>query len=81
MLNVEFMPGMKLSLGGEFGVVVVSELNESDFYGIIRWDTINENDFEDWRGQFGTFIQLGGRILNENYSFRFINDDGSKKHS
>lgn len=46
MLDVEFMPGMKLSLGGEFGVVVVSELNESDFYGIIRWDTINENDLK-----------------------------------
>lgn len=80
MLNKEFIIGMKVSLGEEFGVVVTPELNHSDFFGIIRWDTIKENDFEDWRGQFGNFIKLGGRILNENYDFKFINDDGSKKN-
>lgn len=79
MFSKEFITGMKVSLGSEVGVVVFSELDQLDFCGIIRWDTINENDFEDWRGQFGNFIQLGGRILNENYDFKFINDDGSRK--
>ncbi|MBF4485384.1 MULTISPECIES: hypothetical protein [unclassified Flavobacterium] len=81
MPNIEFITGMKVSLGNEFGLVIVSQADQPDFCGIIRWDTINENDFEDWRGQFGTFIQLGGRILSEDYNFRFINYDGSKKYS
>jgi hypothetical protein len=81
MPNIEFITGMKVSLGNEFGVVILSEPDQPDFCGIIRWDTINENDFEDWRDQFGTFIQLGGKILSEDYNFRFINDDVSKKHS
>lgn len=80
MSNIEFITGMKVSLEGEVGVVLAPELDQPDFCGMIRWDTINENDFEDWRGQFGTFIQLGGKVLNENYDFKFINDDGSKKN-
>ena len=80
MSNIEFITRMKVSLEGEVGVVLAPELDQPDFCGMIRWDTINENDFEDWRGQFGTFIQLGGKVLNENYDFKFINDDGSKKN-
>ena len=80
MSDIGFITGMKVSLEGEVGVVLVPELDQPDFCGMIRWDTINENDFEDWRGQFGTFIQLGGKVLNENYDFKFINDDGSKKN-
>ncbi|CAD5342645.1 hypothetical protein [Flavobacterium bizetiae] len=80
MSNIEFITGMKVSLEGEVGVVLAPELDQPDFCGMIRWDTINENDFEDWRGQFGTFIQLDGKVLNENYDFKFINDDGSKKN-
>ncbi|MBP4139965.1 hypothetical protein [Flavobacterium geliluteum] len=76
----DFNDGMKVTQNGEFGVVVKAESDWPNKYGIIRWDNSRENDLEDWRGQFGTFIQLGGKILDENYSFKFINDDGSLKN-
>ena len=75
----EFSYGMKVTLSGEFGVVIKAEPDWPNQYGIIRWDTSKENDTEDWRGLFGTFSQLGGKLLDENYSFEFINDDGSLK--
>jgi hypothetical protein len=78
-MNKDFVEGMKVSLDGEFGVVIKSDTKNPDLYGIIIWDTNKENDFEDWRGQFGSFIQIGGKVLNANYLFQFINDDGSKK--
>lgn len=73
----DFIYGMKVTLDGEFGIVIKPELDHQNVYGIIRWDNSKENDLEDWRWQFGTFIQLGGKILDENYSFEFINNDGS----
>lgn len=73
----DFIYGMKVSLDNEFGVVIKDKLNESNLCGLIRWDTSKENDIEDWRGQFGTFISIGGKILDNNYTFQFINDDGS----
>jgi len=75
----EFSYGMKVTQNGEFGVVIKAELEWPNMYGIIRWDNPRENDTEDWSGQFGTFIQLGGKILDKDYSFEFINDDGSLK--
>lgn len=75
----ELSYGMKVTQNGESGVVIKAEPDCPNLYGIIRWDNSRENDTEDWRGQFGTFIQLGGKILDENYSFEFINDDGSLK--
>jgi hypothetical protein len=75
----EFSYGMKVTQNGEFGVVIEAEPEWPNMYGIIRWDNSIENDTEDWRGQFGAFIQIGGKILDENYSFEFINDDGSLK--
>lgn len=75
----DFIYGMKVSLDNEFGVVIKDKLNESNLIGIICWDTAKENDLEDWRGQFGTFIRMGGKILDSDYSFQFINDDGSLK--
>ena len=77
----EFSYGMKVAQNGEFGVVIKAEPEWPTMYGIIRWDNSRENDTEDWRGLFGTFIKLGGEILDENYSFEFINDDGSLKSS
>ncbi|WP_433829917.1 hypothetical protein [Flavobacterium anhuiense] len=77
----DFNFGMKVSLNNEFGVVIKVELDKLNFCGVIRWDTSKENDIEDWRGQFGAFVNIGGKILNDNYSFRFINDDGSLKQS
>ena len=70
---------MKVVLDGEFGVVINDEFDKTDFCGIIRWDIPKENDIEDWTGQFGTFIDIGGKIINENYVFQFINNDGSLK--
>jgi CO dehydrogenase/acetyl-CoA synthase beta subunit len=75
----DFIYGMKVTQNGEFGVVIKAEPDRSNLCGIIRWDNSRENDTEDWRGQYGTFIQLGGKILDDNYSFQFINDDGSLK--
>lgn len=75
----DFNYGMKVSQNGEFGVVIDAQSDRPNIYGIIRWDNSRENDLDDWRGQFGVFIQLGGKILDENYQFQFINDDGSLK--
>jgi len=78
-MSTDFNHGMKVSLGGEFGIVVKSELDKPNLCGIIRWDNTNENDQEDWRGQFGTFISLGGKIIDNKYKFKYINDNGTLK--
>ncbi len=78
-MNDSFKIGMKVYLNGEFGVVVKSELDKPNFYGMIRWDNPKESDFEDWRGQFGTFKDIGGQILHQTYQFEFICDDGNLK--
>ncbi|AEE20237.1 hypothetical protein [Dokdonia sp. 4H-3-7-5] len=77
--NHDFVHGTKVSLDGEFGVVIKSELDEPNFCGIIRWDSNKESDNEDWRGMFGTFINQGGLIIDQNHQFEFINDDGTLK--
>ena len=46
-MEKEFNPGMKVWLNGEFGVVVKFEPDNQNFYGVIRWDTEKELDFED----------------------------------
>jgi hypothetical protein len=78
-MSIDFNLGIKVSLDGEFGIVINSVTDENNLYGLIRWDTPKISDLEDWRGQFSSFIQLGGKILDENYAFKFINDDGSLK--
>lgn len=72
----DFIYGMKVYLNNEFGVVVKDESDQSNFIGLIRWDTNKENDIEDWRGQFETFIRIGGIVFNDDHSFKYINDDG-----
>ncbi|PKK36335.1 hypothetical protein BWI96_12380 [Siphonobacter sp. SORGH_AS_0500] len=72
------VPGTKISLCGEFGVVLDQTI-DSNLWGIIRWNTEKENDTEDWCGIFGTFICLGGEVLDQDYTFNFINDDGTSK--
>ncbi|MBW1655806.1 hypothetical protein [Flavobacterium quisquiliarum] len=74
-----FIYGMKVTLGNENGIVVIDDLDEPNFCGVIRWDTPKENDTEDWRGLFGTFIQIGGKIIRDDHPFQFIKDDGSLK--
>lgn len=79
MITNNFSHGMKVTQHGEFGIVIKSELDTPNLCGVIRWDNPRENDIDDWRGQFETFIQLGGEVLNDDHSFQFINDDGSLK--
>ncbi|MDJ1473086.1 hypothetical protein [Xanthocytophaga flava] len=94
-MDNEFYPGMKVFLDGEYGVVLNDysewdgEYSDSNgvkyqsvpykLYGVIRWDTDDERDVEDWRGVQGNFIQGGGVEIDSNHTFIFINDDGSLK--
>lgn len=73
----EFRIGAKVVLDGEYGVIV--DFKEHESSTIIRWDTPKENDFEDWCSMWGPFVQVGGKIIDQNYQFRYINDDGSLK--
>ena len=79
--NHDFTHGTKVSLNGEFGIVIKSELDEPNFCGIIHWDSNQESDNEDWRGMFGTFLNQGGKIIDQNHQFEFINDDGTLKQT
>jgi hypothetical protein len=74
----EFIPGTKVSMTNEFGVVL-EKTADNDLVGLIRWDTGKENDVEDWRGLFGSFIQSGGKVVDQNYKFKFIDDKGQLK--
>ncbi len=76
--NQDFVKGTKVSLKNEFGVVLDKSAGNS-MYGKIRWDTKNENDIEDWRGLFGSFLKVGGKIIDNDHTFNFINEDGSPK--
>lgn len=80
-MDEDFFIGMKVSLDNEFGIVIKSESDNLNIYGVIRWDTPIENDFEDWRGLFGTFISLGGKPINNDYTFKFITDEGNLKNN
>lgn len=76
-IDDDFISGFKVFLDNEYGVVLNRERNNS--FGIIRWDTSKEVDEEDWIGMFWNFKQMGGKIINENHQFQYINDDGSLK--
>lgn len=76
--NQGFLLWTKVSLGNECGVVLDKSLDWNE-YGLIRWDTDKENDVEDWRGLFGSFLQAGGEVINQDYEFKFINSDGTTK--
>jgi hypothetical protein len=76
--NQDFLNGMKVLLHNEFGVVL-DKAADNNMYGLIRWDTNKESDIEDWRGLFGSFLQAGGQVVNQDYEFKFINNDGSAK--
>ncbi|XOV67660.1 MAG: hypothetical protein ACFHU9_00545 [Fluviicola sp.] len=80
-MNSGFKFGMKVSHSGEFGVVI--KPNESSKWssepGIIRWETAKQDDQEDWRGLFSSFINTGGEIIDENYCFQYIDEFGNLK--
>ena len=77
-IDEEFIVGTKVFLDDEYGVIV--ELKKHEFSTIIRWDTPKENDFEDWCSMWGTFLDIGGKIINNNHQFKYINDDGTLKN-
>ena len=64
----EFKPNMKVSLPNdgkeEKGIVLdeYEEYNGVKIYGVIRWENGDEEDFA---GMFGTFTQMGGKILED----------------
>ena len=78
-MEKDFIYGMKVSLDNEFGIVIRDKEDKSFSCGLICWDTPKENDIEDWRGQFGTFIRIGGTILNSDYEFKYITEEGLSK--
>jgi len=78
--NQGFLFGTKVSIANEFGVVL-DKSEDWNEYGLIRWDTEKENDIEDWRGLFGSFLQAGGQVINQDHKFKFINNDGTTKNS
>lgn len=76
--NQEFVTGTKVLLKGEFGVVL-DKTDDNGLVGLIRWDSEKENDVEDWRGLFGSFLQSGGQVVGQDHEFKFIDDKGRLK--
>jgi len=76
-LDEQFTDGTKVFLDNEYGVII--NLKDHNLSTIIRWDTPKENDFEDWCSMWGTFLNMGGKIINQDHQFKYINDDGSLK--
>lgn len=76
--NQGFLLGTKVSLEKECGVVLEKSEDWIE-YGLIRWDTDKENDIEDWRGLFGSFLDAGGQVINHDHEFKFIINDGTTK--
>ncbi|GGX22867.1 hypothetical protein [Aquimarina muelleri] len=74
----DFIVGMVVYSDKEFGVVINSE-KVGNSYGMIRWDTNKNNDIEDWRGLFGTFISNGGKVIEGIYDFQYIDGEGNLK--
>jgi len=73
----DFQVGTKVFLDNEYGIIVNVNFHKNST--VVRWDTAVENDFEDWSGMWGTFLQMGGKKIDPNYQFKYINDDGTLK--
>jgi|GEM_PF-633809 len=76
-IDNDFISGFKVFLDNEYGVILNKQRNNS--FGIIRWDTLKEVDEEDWIGMFWNFKHMGGKVINQNHQFQYINNDGSLK--
>lgn len=73
-----FYIGMKVTLNNEYGVVI-ERTRDADWDkepGIIRWDSNKQNDEEDWRGLYGSFVDSGGKEIDSTHQFQFINENG-----
>jgi hypothetical protein len=77
--NQEFLPETIVSLNNEIGVVLKGN-DDTDALGLIMWDSPEEKDVEDWRGLFGSFLQIGGKVIEQDYKLKFINRDGTLKN-
>ncbi|UPK72287.1 hypothetical protein [Chitinophaga filiformis] len=84
----DFYPFMKVSLHEDCGVVTEEffEINvdrqqnvDHRIYDVIRWDTENSSDSEDWRGLWDSFSAAGGKEIIQEHQFMFINNDGTVK--
>ncbi|ANF53183.1 hypothetical protein A0O34_14195 [Chryseobacterium glaciei] len=76
-MDGDFSIGMKVFLDNEYGVIIDLKIHELST--VIRWDTPKEKDIEDWCSMWQTFFDMGGKIINQNHQFKYINDDGSLK--
>ena len=72
-----FEVGTKVFLDNEYGVII--DLKDHELSTFIRWDTPKENDVEDWCSMWGTFLDAGGKIIDQSHQFKYINNDGSFK--
>lgn len=72
---------MKVKLNNELGIVIKPEFKTEwdNEPGLIRWDTDKDEDLEDWRGLFASFLNAGGREVSQDTSFEFITDSGHRK--
>jgi hypothetical protein len=77
--NHDFLPKTIVSLDNEFGVVL-DKTTGNNLFGLILWDTENKY-IEDWCGLFGSFLQAGGQVIEQDYEFTFINKDGTEKQA
>ena len=59
-------------LGIEQGLIVGSEYDLS-----ILWDTEEEDGTEEFC--YSSFEQFDGKILSQDWEFKYINDDGTRK--
>jgi hypothetical protein len=75
----DFQVGTKVFLENEYGIIVNLKIHE--FSTIICWDTPDEKDFEDWSGMWGSFMQMGGKVVDPSHQFKYINDNGTLKDS
>lgn len=76
-IDKDFRSGTKVFLDNEYGVII--DLKIHRLSTVIRWDTPKENDIEDWCSMWDTFFDVGGKIINRDHQFKYINDDGSLK--
>ena len=77
-----FQFGMKVKLQNEYGVVIQPQERTGwdKEPGIIRWDTKKSEDNEDWRGLLGSFIDNGGELIDPDFEFEFITNEGKLKN-
>ncbi len=62
--------GSKVILDQEYGVLTNCKEHESST--IIRWDTPDEKDFEDWSGLWESFVTMGEQLPIRIFSLNIL---------